>query len=520
MSSVTSSASENGKQPRIVWIVPEKFCWVGNVPTTCKTCVDYMKCHEEHSNTVKKMHRHQSPGSVQPTGDAKEFIDTHIGGETVLYCAENDYALNCAIYVHQGVASNRHFGPMSFWQISRFCDSIESEVESAAKASKVLVMISSPFVGAASNAVTMLMCYLVLRKGYSCDSVVDMFSTAGIAAFPNPFVYIATPKLAALKPIDCARGLLIAREKGWYPDVAEWRALRVKYSATWVVPGLFLAMPDPVTIDDGFSRTSLISRSDFDSDTMSESRSPPTTPTSLPQTEESGEVSLVGKLQELNVGLILRINQMLERNDETRWYDPDAILPESIEHTDIPLGDGSIPSAEVLITAYKSMTKVLQKRPNAAIALHCHAGLGRTLVLIAHVIVHALGWPEGEYGALHGWLRVVRPGSLTSIQQAEFVRGGCVGKSSKELDEAIEDFKKALMQRHGQSKQSLSKSTQASPKRKAAYSNDDIKPPAAKVLAMTVPPAKRSCLLLNDNNDNTNSGVVVRVSDASTVEEY
>ncbi|EER17462.1 hypothetical protein Pmar_PMAR009615, partial [Perkinsus marinus ATCC 50983] len=56
----------------------------------------------------------------------------------------------------------------------------------------------------------------------------------------------------------------------------------------------------------------------FDSDTMSESRSPPTTPTSLPQTEESGEVSLVGKLQELNVGLILRINQMLERNDETR----------------------------------------------------------------------------------------------------------------------------------------------------------------------------------------------------------
>lgn len=134
-------------------------------------------------------------------------------------------------------------------------------MESAAKASKVLVMISSPFVGAASNAVTMLMCYLVLRKGYSCDSVVDMFSTAGIAAFPNPFVYIATPKLAALKPIDCARGLLIAREKGWYPDVAEWRALRVKYSATWVVPGLFLAMPDPVTIDDGFSRTSLISRS-------------------------------------------------------------------------------------------------------------------------------------------------------------------------------------------------------------------------------------------------------------------
>ncbi|KAF4694142.1 Dual specificity protein phosphatase cdc14a [Perkinsus olseni] len=513
MSSVTSSASENEK-PQIIWIVPERFCWIGNVPTTCKTCADGLNCHREYTKTVKKMHRHQSPGSVQPTADAKEFIETNVGSETLLYCAENDTALNCAIYVHQGVASNRHFGPMSFWQVYRFCDSIEAELESAAEASKVLVMISSPFVAAASNAVTMLMCYLVLRRGYSCEETCEKFSAAGIADFPNPFVYVSTPKAAALKPIDCARGLLIARRMGWYPDVAQWRSLRLKYSATWVVPGLFLAMPDPVTIDDGFSRTSLISRSDVDSDVMLEPRlAVPTTPTTLPRAEESSDVSLVAKLQELKVGLILRINQMLERNDETRWYDPDAILPESIEHTDIPLGDGGIPSADILTTAYKAMTEVLKKRPDAAIALHCHAGLGRTLVLIAHAIVHALDWPEGEYGALHGWLRIVRPGSLTSIQQAEYVRGGCEIKGSKELDEAVEEFKKALSKRHGArpQQQGVAKPT-PSPKRKT-YSTDDIKPPAAKVQALTVPPAKRSCLL-----DNTPSSI--RVSEASTVDEY
>ncbi|KAF4662685.1 cell division control protein 14 [Perkinsus chesapeaki] len=484
----------NEDRPQVVWLVPEKFCWIANVPTTCKSCVDGggSSCHSEPLKSIKRMHRHQSPGSVQLTSDAKEFIEANVGSETELYCVENDSALNCAIYVHQGVASNRHFGPMSFWQVSRFCDSLESELATAAESSKVLVMVTSPFAATASNAATMLMCYLVLRKGFSCEETQEKFSSVDIADFPNPFVFTSTPKAASLRPIDCARGLQIAKQMGWYPDVGQWRALRLKYSATWVVPGLFLAMPDPVTIDDGFSRTSLISKSDIDSDVMSEAQQQqPTTPTSLPKAEEASEVGLVDKLQELKVGMILRINKMLERNDETRWYDPDAILPESIGHTDIPMGDGGLPSAQILTTAYKAMTETLEKRPDAAIALHCHAGLGRTLVLIAHAIVHALGWPDGEYGALHGWLRIVRPGSLTSIQQAEFVRNGCeLRGGSKELDDAVEGFRKALS---GRFKTKQAKPT-PSPKRKT-YSTDEIQPPESKIRALAVPPAKRSCLL-------------------------
>ena len=87
----------------------------------------------------------------------------------------------------------------------------------------------------------------------------------------------------------------------------------------------------------------------------------------------------------------------------------------------LPIADFGIPDARALIIWQRIGPDVLAVlRGRGRVAIHCAAGLGRTGMIAAHLLV-ALGTePDTAIAAV----RRARPGTIETGSQAAFVRGG------------------------------------------------------------------------------------------------
>ena len=87
----------------------------------------------------------------------------------------------------------------------------------------------------------------------------------------------------------------------------------------------------------------------------------------------------------------------------------------------LPIADFGIPDAGALITWQRmspDIRAVLQG--GGRVAIHCAAGLGRTGMMAAHLLV-ALG---GDADTVIAAVRRARPGTIETAAQEAFVRGG------------------------------------------------------------------------------------------------
>jgi len=125
-------------------------------------------------------------------------------------------------------------------------------------------------------------------------------------------------------------------------------------------------------------------------------------------------------LLEKGVGLVVRANfgdeaGLVEHGGTYKALD---LVKSGLEHLELPVVDlnGGVPSWKAIGSFISACDK--HKDSGQAILVHCKGGFGRSIVLICCLLIHRLDVPGR---ALLGWVRIVRPGAVTTSQQERFL---------------------------------------------------------------------------------------------------
>jgi cell division cycle 14 len=106
-------------------------------------------------------------------------------------------------------------------------------------------------------------------------------------------------------------------------------------------------------------------------------------------------------LYDMGVSTVVRLN-------EPR-YAAEALTSRGFAHHSLEFPDCTCPP-DAVVSAF---LRIIDSAPGA-LAVHCHAGLGRTGTLIALYLMRSCGFSARE---AMGWLRIMRPGSIIGEQQ-------------------------------------------------------------------------------------------------------
>ncbi|MDQ2684191.1 MAG: dual specificity protein phosphatase family protein [Chloroflexota bacterium] len=120
---------------------------------------------------------------------------------------------------------------------------------------------------------------------------------------------------------------------------------------------------------------------------------------------DAGEVA---HWREVGITLVINLHTVPD--------DPDLLAGAGIRGVHLPVRDFTAPSREVLDTAIAEID--LELECGGVVAVHCHAGLGRTGTVLASWLV-SRGVPADE--AIDR-VRRARPGSIESAEQEAVVR--------------------------------------------------------------------------------------------------
>jgi len=337
-----------------------------------------------------------------------------------------------------------------------------------------------------TNVVTMLGAYLVLRHGWSATKVKQILgSDDAERRFACAWARSYRPEgKRHHRVIDCWAGIELAKQLEWInPGVVaiesakrafcqQYHEWAHSYDAAWIVPGRIVVCADPQTTvnatpttfkqifpEGTLSRTnscansrgspsgSASSVSSHSSSGLSQAawRSGSSSIQSFDDTQSTDTVckdfttfsftetaqdsgtdeprDFVTFLKDAGVRVMIRCNFDDEPGmPPTGGYDPEGMRENGIVHSDhmVPDYDGGLPTKKGCRSAIDLVAPVLDANelPNA-VAVHCKGGFGRSVVLACCVAIEKYDIP-GD--ALMGWVRISRPGAITSPIQEQFLK--------------------------------------------------------------------------------------------------
>jgi len=135
---------------------------------------------------------------------------------------------------------------------------------------------------------------------------------------------------------------------------------------------------------------------------------------------KSGSGSFVSFLKECGIGFIIRANFRYEHGMPSDSYNKSDFVSRGIRHLDLPVPDygGSLPTTRDLRKLLNATEDCPISRFGHGIIIHCKGGFGRSVLFACHLIAQRFT----VYGsALLGWVRMVRPGAVTTLQQEQYI---------------------------------------------------------------------------------------------------
>eukprot|EP00931_Biecheleriopsis_adriatica_P107679 TRINITY_DN82001_c0_g1_i1.p1 TRINITY_DN82001_c0_g1~~TRINITY_DN82001_c0_g1_i1.p1 ORF type:complete len:378 (-),score=63.77 TRINITY_DN82001_c0_g1_i1:24-1157(-) len=323
--------------------------------------------------------------------------------------SEADSAVVCLLNedrVKRGKFSVAHYileghhddGPPALDQIVETCRIIEEHLQAGRK----VTVISPEGVAHASHRPFSALCtaaYPVLMKGETSSAALEPWKGVNLGFLQHSWAPTSKPAPQRSLSLEmCIRSLEVAIRQGWLDkdtfDCKAFRDLSNVWDVTWVAPGEILLLADPVsTVIDPDPATAKY-------------LTPPA----------SGEPSYTSFFENEGVKVLVRLNLDGEAGLK-KSYDP-ADFTKTVRHLQVAYDDvnGGLPKKAILKKILEACEDVGKGR---AAAFHCKAGFGRSGVCAGALAVHKFDIP-GEL--MLAWLRICRPGTITTPQQANFLQ--------------------------------------------------------------------------------------------------
>lgn len=265
------------------------------------------------------------------------------------------------------------FGPFDLGLIYTFCKQLKDLLN---KSNKPVVYYCVDHMHRKANAAVLICSYMIIIEKASVENAYKPFFGINFVPFRDAGFSINTYPCTVLDCI-CAIHHSISENIFQYEkfSLKSFQKLRQLEDGdfSWVIPGKFIAFSGP--------------------------------------REEKTEISpgcftlspfeYIPRLKRLGVTCVVRFN--------SSCYDSRIFLQSGIHHFDLCYEDGGIPTEAIL-----QKFLYICEREKGAIAVHCKAGLGRTMTNIAAYMIKHYGYSAREAIA---WCRICRPGSIIGPQQ-------------------------------------------------------------------------------------------------------
>ena len=281
------------------------------------------------------------------------------------------------------------FGPMNMSCIIDFVRLLEAKLNGSPD--RMIAFCVDHGKRSLTNAVFLLGAYMILRMDKPSDAVSESFlwlHTDQVEPYRD--ATYSRPDFA-LELIDCWRGLEKGMQRGWVRFGGSnflWGEIDVEEYSHYdnpangdlqeVVPGKFVALKGPVAT---------LNNCDYHDGTNGSRSFSPAFYTEI--------------LRGMGVTTVVRLN-------EPR-YAAETLTSQGFAHHSLEFPDCTCPP-DAVVAAF---LRIIDAAPGA-VAVHCHAGLGRTGTLIALYLMRSCGFSALE---AMGWLRIMRPGSVIGEQQ-------------------------------------------------------------------------------------------------------
>ena len=281
------------------------------------------------------------------------------------------------------------FGPINMSSTVDFIRLLDAELASYPAA--IIIVCTDQSARELTNAAFLLGAYMIVKMDQSPGDVAISFrwlDPDSIESYRDATFSLPDFRLHLA---DCWRGLAKGRDLGWIRhggsdylwgdiDVDEYRHYDSPANGNLheVVPGKFIAFQGPRDLGGA----------DYRDDEATGARS-------------FGPEFYAEVLRDMGAGTVVRFN-------EAR-YSAAGFTARGFIHHNLEFEDCACPPDAVVAAFLRAADAA--KGP---VAVHCHAGLGRTGTLIALWLMRSRGFTARE---AMGWLRIMRPGSVIGEQQ-------------------------------------------------------------------------------------------------------